>query len=37
MKITQIITAMISLLLCSIGLADDKSATTYVVGMTGVT
>jgi hypothetical protein len=37
MKINQIITAMISLLLCSIGFADDKSATTYVVGMTGVT
>jgi len=37
MKIAHILTAMISLLLCSLGLAEDKSATTYVVGMTGVT
>ena len=37
MKIAQMLTAMLSLLLCSIGLADDKTATAYAVGMTGVT
>lgn len=37
MKIAHILTAMISLLLATIGFADDKSATTYAVGMTGVT
>jgi hypothetical protein len=33
----QILTAILSLLLVSLGFADDKTATTYVVGMTGVT
>lgn len=37
MKLAHILTAMISLFLCSLGLAEDKSTTTYAVGMTGVT
>jgi hypothetical protein len=38
MKFAQILTALISMLLVSIGLADDKAAsTTYLVSMTGVT
>jgi hypothetical protein len=37
MKPMQILTAILSLLLVSLGFADDKTATTYVVGMTGVT
>jgi hypothetical protein len=37
MKLVHILTAILSMLLVSIGLADDKKTTTYLVGMTGVT
>jgi hypothetical protein len=37
MKRTKFIAVFITLLLASFGLAEDKAATTYVVGMTGVT
>jgi hypothetical protein len=37
MKIGHILTAIFSLLLVSLGFADDKKTTTYTVGMTGVT
>lgn len=38
MKMVNIITAIFSLLLVSIGFAEDKkTTTTYSVGMTGVT
>jgi len=37
MKMVHILTAMLSMLLASIGLAEDKKTTTYLVGMTGVT
>ena len=38
MKMVNILTAIFSLLLVSIGFAEDKkTTTTYAVGMTGVT
>lgn len=37
MKMVNILTAILSLLLVSIGFADEKTTTTYAVGMTGVT
>ena len=38
MKMANILTAVFSLLLVSLGFAaDDKKTTTYAVGMTGVT
>ena len=37
MKFAKILTAIISLLLVTFGMADDKATTTYLVGMTGVT
>ena len=38
MKMTNILTAIFSLLLATLGFAQDaKTTTTYAVGMTGVT
>lgn len=37
MKFVHILTAILSMLLVSIGLAEEKASTKYLVGMTGVT
>ncbi len=37
MKLVHIVTAILSMLLVGIGIAQEKTATKYLVGMTGVT